>query len=518
MGATYKLGADVDGFNKGLQSAQNSVKTLDAQLKMNEKQLKATGDAELYASNKSQILNKQLQAQKTVVAGIQKDLQRMKDSGIDPASEAYQKLEKSLYNANAKMFDIQIQLQGISEGEQKAGKEADTMAQNLNSINKKVSFDAVIKGIDSITGAMEKAAKTAINLGKNIWDNITDSAEWADNTATMATKLGMDVEDYQRYQKVFDTYADITVKDWQKAKNKVQQAVYNTTDEQMDIFAALGVGIRGNGDPRYNNYKSQKLREWEDVFWDIGKALQDKVANHQITQDQADVYAQALFGKSYSDLLPILKLGQEGFTQALEEQNVVSEESVNKMAELNDELIKLKSDFRDLQTEVLAGMAPALKGAAEVLDSLLTRLMEYLQSTEGQAALEKMGDAVSAMFSDLSKIDPEQVVSGVVDVFDRITSAFTWLKDNWEGVKVGLEAIAGAFALFKVTSGVLKILELVNGLKSLGGAKGVQDAINATSGSGGGGAGAGAGGSEFLNLCERGIIHSLSIFCPPCVV
>ena len=503
-GVSVKMGVDVSQFKQGLQEAQSSVKTLDAALKMNEKQLKATGDAEIYAANKVQLLNKQMDAQRKVVSNIQKQMDAMKKNGVEETSEAYQKLERSLYNAVGKMQDIQTELNGLANSEQNAAKGANEVATNIASINKKVSFDAVIKGIDSITGAMEKAAKTAINLGKNIWDNITDSAEWADATATMATKLGMDVEDYQRYQKVFDTYADITVKDWQKAKNKVQQAVYNTTDEQMDIFAALGVGIRKKGDPRYNRYTSMKEREWEDVFWEIGEKLQENVANHKITQDQADVYAQAIFGKSYSDLLPILKLGQEGFTQALEEQNVVSEESINKMAQLNDELIKLKSDFRDLQTEVLAGLAPALESAAKVLDSLLTRLMEYLQSPEGQAALDKMGDAVSEMFSDLSKIDPEQVVSGVVEVFEKITGAFTWISENWEGVMIGLEAITGVFVAFKAGSGLLKMVELVNGLKNLGGAKGVQDAVNAVNGSGGGGTGTTAGGC-LLGWMKTGI-------------
>ena len=38
-GTTYKLGADVDGFNKGLKEAQESVKTLDKELELNEKRM-----------------------------------------------------------------------------------------------------------------------------------------------------------------------------------------------------------------------------------------------------------------------------------------------------------------------------------------------------------------------------------------------------------------------------------------------------------------------------------------------
>ena len=85
-GATVKMGVDVSGFKKGMQEATNSVKTLDAQLKTNEKQLKATGDAEVYMSNKAGLLEKQLEEQQKVVKNANDALQAMKDKGISPVN------------------------------------------------------------------------------------------------------------------------------------------------------------------------------------------------------------------------------------------------------------------------------------------------------------------------------------------------------------------------------------------------------------------------------------------------
>ena len=63
MGVTYKMGADVSGFKQGMQQAQQSVKTLDAQLKLNEKQLKANGNAEKTLASQATLLNEKLQNQ-----------------------------------------------------------------------------------------------------------------------------------------------------------------------------------------------------------------------------------------------------------------------------------------------------------------------------------------------------------------------------------------------------------------------------------------------------------------------
>lgn len=470
-GSTVKVGVDVTQFKQGMQQAQQSAKTFQAQMKANEAQFKATGDREQYLTEKGKLLKKELEAQKTAAANAQKALEAMRKNGVEETSAEYQKLEQQLAGTQAAMYNTQAAMNALTTSEVKASSGAKSVEDNLASINKKVSFDAVIKGVNSITTSLEKAGSVAARVGTQIWDNITDSAAWADDVATMATRLGMDIEDYQRHQKVFDTVADMTVRDWQNAKRKVQTAVNKPTAEQMDIFRILGVGIRGNGDPRYNNYTSQTLREWEDVFWDLGDKLREKLAQGKITQDQADIYAQALFGKNYDALLPVLGLGKEGFAAALAEQNVVSEESVNKLAELNDELIKLKSDFRDLKSEVLAGIAPALKGAAEALDGMLTSLMEYLQKPEGQALLNSLGESVSALFTDLSNIDPESVVQNFVNVFNKLKNGFEWIKDNWTLVRDGLLGIVGVWAGGKVISGALTLKQMFQAAKNLGSGK-----------------------------------------------
>ena len=97
---SVKMGVTgLSSFKKSISEATGEVKKLDAQLATNEKELKANGDAEVYMANKVGLLQKQLEAQKTVVANMSKALQEMKDKGVSPSSKEFQTMETNLAKA-----------------------------------------------------------------------------------------------------------------------------------------------------------------------------------------------------------------------------------------------------------------------------------------------------------------------------------------------------------------------------------------------------------------------------------
>ena len=470
MAVNVKLGVDLSQFTSGIREGQNIMKGLNAEMKSAEAEFKATGNAEQMLAAKTKTLNSQIQIQKGIADQAAQALKALTDAGISPTDAAYQKLYATMMNATASMNNAQAELNGLSGSAQGAAASADQLTTSVQNIGKKISLDQAISGINRIKSGLEQAARHALELGKNLWSGIEDSAQRGDDIATAAKVLGMDIESYQRYQKIFDTFGEITVKDWRNAQSKIQKAIVNTTDEQFDIFAALGVGLRdvdGNVSSYYNKYVIGKAREWEDVFWDVGAKLRENVANGKLTQDQADVYALALFGKSWANLNSIFDLGKEGFMALYNTQEVTSEDAINKLAELNDQLTKLKGDFQSLQDEVLAGLAPALTEGAKALDSLLGSLMDYLQKPEGKEMLEKLGTAVSGLFEDLGKIDPADVVEGFTGVITSVTSGIEWLVDNAETVKGILAGIVAAWAGTNVAIAGLEITKLIQGIKGL---------------------------------------------------
>ena len=480
-GTSTKMSVDVSQFKSGMQQAQAAARTLDAELKRNEAQFKATGNAEQYMADKTRLLQMQLQTQKAAVTQIEGALQKMRDAGVSKTSVEYQKLQTQLSNAQTAMLNTSVELNNLATGEQNAAKGADQLAASVGGINKKMSLDQVITGIDKITGAMEKAAKKAAELGQAIWDNIMDSAKWSDDTATAAMLLDMNVEDYQRYKGVFDTIGELTVQDWIKAKQKVQKAIYDASQDQTDFLTLLGIPTHEMVQGKYGVVEGA-AREWEDVFWDVVTETQKRIENGSMTQDAADTFFNNFFGRSFTNLKPLMKLGREGFAAALEEQNVASEDAVNKMAELNDRVTKLKDDFGKLQTEVLSGLAPALTEGAKALDELLGKIMEYLQTPEGQQALQDLGTAVSGLFEDLGKIDPEQVVSGFQEVFDKIVSGVQWVVKHKDDAIAALKAVVVGWGGLKLAGGALEVMKLVNGIRGLTGGAEAAAAAGAAAG------------------------------------
>ena len=92
------------------------------------------------------------------------------------------------------MLETQAALNGLDSSQMQASDSAKNLTESVNGIGKKISLDQVISGINSITGAMEKAAAKAVDLGQKIWENVLDAAKWADDTQTMALMYEVPLE------------------------------------------------------------------------------------------------------------------------------------------------------------------------------------------------------------------------------------------------------------------------------------------------------------------------------------
>ena len=466
MAVNIKLGVDMSSFKSGIQEANAQLKTFDAQLKFAETTFKKTGDAEAAMSTKTEALTKKLATQKNVVKQYEKALEDMKNAGVDPASKSYQQMAAAMLNMQSAANETEIALNGLSASQLTAANTADKLTQSVNGIGKKMSLDQVISGIDKITGALENAGKKALQVGENIWNNILNSARLADDTGTAAMLLDMNVEEYQKYKGVFDTIAEMTVSDWMNAKRKVQKAIYDPTDDQKTVLSLLGVSTHDTAQGKWGEVQTA-ARTWEDVFWDAAGELRKRIESGQISADLGDTYAEALFGKKAAYLKPLMDLGREGFAAALEDQNVASQEAIETDAKLADTVTKLDNTYKALEMQLISALAPALTEAAEAMDSLLGSVLEYLQSENGKAMMDSLGESLKELFEGLKNVNPQEVAQKLVDVLNSIVGGMKWLIDHKEDVFHALEWIVGGWATLKLTGGALDVLKVIEGAKNL---------------------------------------------------
>ena len=465
-GVNVKMGVTgVQQFKQNMNTAKNSVKTLDQALALNEKQFKATGNAEEYMKTKTELLQVKLKEQKSVVSQAQKALEQMKKQGVDKASASFQSMQQTLLKAQGELLDTETELKNVGTSATTAKSGVDSMNKGLKQIGDQVSFENVISGIDRITGALENAAKTALKLGQRLVSSTLGAGSTADEILTKSTIFGITPEEYQRALKtsqIIDTDVDTIL----NARSKMAKGI--GTGANDDVFQALGISTEGR-----NN-------DVEGIFWDVGDALMN------MTDDvQRETYAQQMFGRIWKELIPLFSAGREEYKRINSSWSVVGADQLKSLGKMDDQYQTLQSEWETFQMQMLGALSGPMTQVLEVLSGLMEQFNTYLQSEDGQEMLTAIGDALSGLLTDLTQIDPDQVMKGLKDILDKLIESLKWLADpgNQQTVTGGLKAIVGGWALLKLGGGALKLFELISGLKWLAG----NPSIPLLSGGGGGG-------------------------------
>ncbi len=422
-GVSVKMGVEgVSQFKQDMKTAQTAVKTLDEQLKLNEKQFKATGDAEAYMQQKAELLRAKLAEQKSVVASAEKALENMTRAGTDPASAAFQKMQQQLLRAKSDMLDTQTAMSGLGDAGEDVAEKSEAANEQLKHIGDGVDFQNVTSAINRITDGLENVAKKALRAGSAIVKEVLGAGGWADDINTRSKVLGISTDELQRMEKtakIIDTDAETIV----KARQKLMRGVGSGTKGTMDALEALGIKYSGDA---------------EDTFWKAGEAIMG-------LSDEAEQEARAneLFGKSWRELIPLFSEGRDEYERINSTWNVLSQEQLDSLNKMDDEYQKLQIALEDLKVAALTNLAEPMEKALTAINEILGRIGEGLNSEEGKATVD--------------------------NVVTAITDGMKWIVDNKETVIGALSAIVAGWGALKLTGGALNILQLVNGLKGLTG-------------------------------------------------
>lgn len=491
-GVNVKMGVSgVAQFKAGMKESQAAVKNLDQQLKLNEQQLKLNGDAETYLQNKSQLLEEQIRKQQDVVRQAEAALTSMRKNGVSQTSVEFQRMQQASYASQTELLRMRTELQNVGQSAEEAENGVGNMNEQLADIGHGISWQNVTSGIDSITEKLEAAAKKALRLGKAIVSATLGGGQWADDLATAAETYEMSPEKLYRMQQTANLI-DTDVETIIGARKKLMTAMgQNDNEDTMGAFAALGINyLKGDDD------------NIERIFWKAGEGLlqmEDKVARNE--------YAMRLFGRSWEELIPIFKTGRDEYEKTMKSWTWVGDEQFENLTELNDQQMKMNSEWEAMKRQFEGTMAEVMTPIMETLTELMKEFNTYLQSDEGQEMLASLGETISALFEDLKNIDPETVINGIKDAIEGVKGALDWIKENKGAIITAIEGIALAFAGMKIAGLALHLGQLVSGFKNLmggnaeGGTPSTDTAVVPTGGNGG------TGGGFFSR-----ILNSLTLF------
>ena len=479
----------IAGFKSAMTQGKSAVKALDAELKLSAAQFKASGDAEQYMADRSRILSQQINAQEGVVQNAQRALEMMASQGVDKASTAYTQMQATLARARTDLVNMQS---AAGEAGQELTQAADSgreMADSLQSIDKGTRLRNLSDNLEKIDGILTGILTKLVNIGKSIWDAGRDASDWADDLNTSAIMAGMDAETYQRWQYAAQI-VDTSVDDIVKATDKLTKKTADAKDGIAIIETETGQwGIRLKD-------QSGAMRDQMDVFWDFVDVLQS-VEN----ETERNALAQDYFGKSYRELLPLINAGREGWEEAAQAADVVTQGNVDNLTALNDKLQEMDQKWQTTKMTLLAQLAPAFEKVADALEYVMGLLQQWAESEEGQKTLASMGDSIAELIKNLATGDLfQKMFDGATAAIEKIAS---FLESITSGdIISGLKTIAAIFAGIKLSSMTVQGLNLMHSLGILGGAKGSAGA--AASSGAAGAAGAGASGLLLRSLKGAG--------------
>lgn len=181
---TIKYEADISGFKKNIQAAENSIKTLNNQLKLNQAQLKGNNNSVEVLGQRLEQLKEKYKEQTTVVENTTREYEKAVEVYGENSREA-ENLKNKLIQAETKQQSIansiketntQLTLQSekfITTGAklQNFGDKTSKIGDGLNKLGNKLSI--VSAGITTLAGA---AIKTSIDY-ESAWTGVTKTVD-----------------------------------------------------------------------------------------------------------------------------------------------------------------------------------------------------------------------------------------------------------------------------------------------------------------------------------------------------
>ena len=452
MAVNVKLGVDLGDFNSGIKSAKEQIKTFDAALKLAEASMKATGDAESSMTTKTEALKGKLEAQKKIVDQYTEAMRKMRESGVDQTSASYQKMQRELLNAQAAMMTTKSDINELNTSQKGASKSADELATNVGKIGKNVSLQTVADGIGKLTNSLERGARAAIRIGRNIARSAMDSTGYADDLQTRATQYNIDVETLQRMENVA-AYIDTDVDAIISARDRMSK-------NRESLQELLGISTDG--------------KTVDDVFWEAGEAIMNLGEGF----DQAEV-AQKIFGRSWREMLPLFTAGREEYESMMENQNVLTEEQVAALAAADDAFKSVQQEIELLKNQFWADNADTivdlLKWIVDNKDSVVVALTAIATGF----GLLKVGEFALNLTKIVNGLKDLGLLGGKEEAANAATNATNAATVGTGNGKFGGNLLNGIGAMIVVNYDPAKSLEYKQEYGKLGWAKYI-DEMNGT--------------------------------------
>ena len=349
---TVRVGGDTSGLTKAINEANSEIKKTDSELRQVNKLLKLDPTNTELLKQKQKLLGDEIGQTKNKLEALkekQKAFDETIKKGGNVSQEEYRKLEREIASAEGSLKKLKDeaknthpQLEKVKDALKKAGE---------------VASGALKAGLDFTVAGIKALSTASITATTSVFALATKAGLLADDLNTLSSTTGLSTKQLQEFayaSDLIDVSTDTLAGSLKKLTSNMSTASKGSGDV-YDTFKQLGVEFK-NADGT--------LRNSNDVFNDTIRAL-GKVKN----ETERDALAMKLFGKSATDLNPLIEGGIDTLEQMSKQANelglILSQEALDGANAFNDELDILKANgkqtFQVIGTEIASQLTPMMK-------------------------------------------------------------------------------------------------------------------------------------------------------------
>lgn len=388
MAVGIKAQASIDGarkFENDLKNMTAKGKALDAEMKALSSSFDKEGKSQKDNAKQREAVNKAIEAQKDKAKLLSDQIKKLEDAGEGETAQCY-KLRQQLAETNTKINEY-------ANGQSKAAKETGTSVASM--VKAGAALGAMKVAATAVVGAIKGIGKAAVGAAKSVWKLGTDAGEWADALITQSNQTGVDTVTLQEWGYAA-RFVDTEVSTMTNGMKKLTKAyAKGTSSKKKSVRVTKGVTVslkKENGE----------LKSQAEFYYDVIDSL------HGMTNiAQRNAAAQQIFGKSYTDMLPLIETGTaalRAYGQEAHEMGVIiSSDNVYALGAFDDKMQQFDATMQGIKTNLAVAFLPVLELCAGRLTTFLGTVSEALSDGLQPEDVDTIVNAFLEMF----KFDPE---------------------------------------------------------------------------------------------------------------
>lgn len=369
-------------YKAELGSMKTKAKELDSEMKALTSGFDKNADSAEQMAAKQSVLAKQIENQEEIVsklsgryAELQAETERMaaaaqqaaEEHGADSkeaqkAAMEYERFKTATANVGTELNNAQARLNQMRSGFDDAGNAAQDSGEKVLSFGDILKANLLAEGIKSGLSALVDLIK---DMATGFAETAMEAASFSDSIKTLSVQTGMSTDALQEYAYMAELI-DVDLTKITGSHTKLTKAMASAASgegKQAELFKQLGVNITG---------ADGSLRSASDVFPEVIAALGD-ISN----ETELDAAAMELFGKSASELKPLIKLGTDALADLRQEAHdvgyVLSEEQVDALGAADDAWQRLTKNWEGIKHQLGADLAPAFEEAFSKISESLSK-------------------------------------------------------------------------------------------------------------------------------------------------